>query len=376
MNRFLQRCAEQIYRFLPKFNYAVVWGWPDYEDSVIALEEGLQDSSVRTVVLLMTDVDTTPVRNLGSKTKRVRKNSLLGYIWFCFAKYVFFTHPCFTRNFPKNVVSVNIWHGMPIKKIGWMIDDDPGTSARFTMATSPFWGEIMDRAMKPYGEVLSLGLPRNDRLFSNKKNVASKLGLEGNEGIAVWLPTYRKSVRGHSRSDGVTAGNVFEMPGIDPDRLDSFLKSKNLVMIVKPHPMAFTGKPEIRSNLLMIDDSWLKMQQLSLYEVLGAADFLISDISSVVIDFLLLDRPVIHAFSDFAEYKESRGFTVEPIEDFLAGPVVSNSEELESAISHIHEGGDPMAKKRKNLLQLSHSFPDGRSTERILDAVGLRLPSC
>ena len=58
-------------------------------------------------------------------------------------------------------------------------------------------------------------------------------------------------------------------------------------------------------------------RSLSLYELLGATDLLISDISSVVIDYLLLDRPIIHAFSDLGEYESSRGFTVEPIESIF-----------------------------------------------------------
>jgi CDP-glycerol glycerophosphotransferase (TagB/SpsB family) len=367
----LRYLSELLYRVSPKWNHAVIWGWPDYEDSVIALEQGLQASHIRRVVLLMSDPKTSPIWELGRKTIRVRKNSVHGWLWFCFARYVFFTHPCFTRNFPANVISVNVWHGMPIKKIGWMIENDPGTSARFTLATSPFWAQIMERAMRPHGDVVSSGLPRNDRLFSNRSKVFEKLGLKDDQRLLAWLPTYRKSVRGLPRTDGVEAGNVFEMPDVDPEQLNSFLKSHNAVLMVKPHPMAAFEAAKTWSHLCIVDDAWLRERSLSLYEFLGATDLLISDISSVVIDYLLLDRPIIHAFADLGEYRNSRGFTVEPIDDWFAGPVVTNSQELYDALESVFSGHDPEADTRRRILELSHTHGDDGATRRLLEAVGL-----
>ncbi len=366
---FLRRFAELIYRVTPKWNHAVIWGWPDYEDNVIALERGLQSTRVRKVILLMSDPEIPATWQVGRKTTRVRKNSVGGCLWFCFARYVFFTHPCFTRQFPPSVVSVNVWHGMPIKKIGWLIENDPGSSCAFTLATSPFWGEIMERAMRPHGAMLSLGLPRNDRLFSNRCDVLEKLGMSGDTRLLAWLPTYRKSVRGFSRTDGIEAGNVFEMPDVDPDELNTFLKSLNAVLLVKPHPMAAFDESRMWSNLLIVDDHWLRGRSLSLYEFLGATDLLISDISSVVIDYLLLDRPVIHAFSDLQEYTTSRGFTVEPIEDYFVGPVVTDSQGLRDALESALSGKDPAATRRREILDLSHAHRDGGATKRLLKAL-------
>lgn len=371
MTGILRYLSELVYRLSPKWNHAVIWGWPDYEDSVIALEQELQASHIRRVVLLMSEPKTPPIWELGRKTIRVRKNSVRGWLWFCSARHVFFTHPCFTRNFPANVVSVNVWHGMPIKKIGWLIENDPGTTARFTLATSPFWAEIMERAMRPHGDVLSSGLPRNDRLFSNRNAVVEKLGLGGDHRLLAWLPTYRKSVRGLPRTDGIEAGNVFEMPDVDPERLNSFLKSRNAVLLIKPHPMAAFEASKTWSHLLIVDDAWLRQRSLSLYELLGATDLLVSDISSVVIDYLLLDRPIIHAFADRGEYESSRGFTVEPIDDWFAGPVATNSQELQDALESVLSGHDEEATKRRNLLKLSHRHRDGGATRRLLEAIGL-----
>lgn len=229
----------------------------------------------------------------------------------------------------------------------------------------------MDRSMRPRNPTLNTGLPRNDRLFSDRVEVLRKLELDHARRFIAWLPTYRKSVCGEIRSDGIEYGNVFEMPDIDPDALNTFLAARETVMFVKPHPMAQFDRPQNWSNLLIVDDAWLRERSLSLYEFLGASDFLISDISSVVIDYLLLDRPIIHAFPDIEAYRNSRGFSVDPIESYFVGPVVRNSQELHDALEAVFSGYDPEADKRRKILELSHTHRDGGATHRLLETMGI-----
>lgn len=368
---FPRGLMRMFHRLAPRLNHAVLWGWPDGEDSVIALEQALQESRVRRIVLLVSDPGKAPSWKTGPKTIVARKNSPAGLLWFCLARYVFFTHPCFTRDFPPDVVAVNVWHGMPVKRIGWMLEGDEGIACSHTLATSPFWAEIMERAMEPRGALLPIGLPRNDRLFSNRAGVLEKLGLPGDRKLLAWLPTYRRSVRGLPREDGIETGNVFEMPDVDPDELNTWLKSRNAVLLVKPHPMSALDESRTWSNLWMVDDAWLRERKLSIYELLGATDLLISDISSAVIDYLLLDRPVIHAFADLREYGSNRGFSVEPVDAFLAGPVVKNARELFDAMERVLAGEDPEAAKRRKLLELSHSHRDDGATRRLLETLEL-----
>ncbi|MGJ8634978.1 MAG: CDP-glycerol glycerophosphotransferase family protein [Luteolibacter sp.] len=367
--RYFREIAFWLYSVTPKRNFAVIWAWPDYEDSALALEKELVSTGIGKVIVLMTDVENRSSRSFSEKTKLVNKDSLSGWLWFCVSKYVFFTHRCFLKRFPKNVCSVNVWHGMPIKKIGYLLEGDEGISSRYLMATSPFWGGILKEAMDSTAEVLSFGLPRNDRLFVNRDDILTKLGIEGRMKFAAWLPTFRRSVRGHSRLDGNPADNPFEMPDADPDALNSFLRNSGAVMLVKPHPMAFTQEPRILSNLMIVNDKWLADRGVTLYNLLGATDVLVSDISSVVIDYLLLDRPVIHAFADAEEYEDSRGFTVEPIKDYFAGPLVKNMAQLQVALASVFSGDDPGREKRARLSELSHTYTDGKSSGRLIAKV-------
>jgi CDP-glycerol glycerophosphotransferase len=368
--RFL---AYVIYRILPKFNYAVVYGWPDYEDSALALQEGLNETPVRKVIFFICG-NVSNQFHLKPKTRVIRKNTVRGFLYFLFAKYVFFTHRCFMLRFPPNVISVNVWHGMPIKKIGWMLEGDRGIAARYTLATSDFWADIMQKAMTPFDSTLVNGLPRNDRLFSNPESVRRRLGFPkdgSSRKIIVWLPTYRKSVRGEIRLDGKESGNVFGMSGISAETLNEFLTQQNAFAFVKAHPMAPFGKSVELSNLAMIDDQWLRDRGLGLYELLGQTDILITDISSVVVGYLILNRPVIHSFPDLAEYESSRGFSINPVTDYLVGPVATNVGELFDCLSQVLQGKDAHAEQRDKMRKLFHKNADGHSTTRLLRHLGL-----
>lgn len=369
MTSLLRPLVTVINRFVPKGNHAVIYGWPDYADNLLAVEAGLRKSEVSRVILLMGNPDAPVPYELGEKTIRVRKNSLIGLFWFLTARYVFFTHPCFVRCFPKNVISINLWHGMPIKRIGRMLKDHDGIRSQHVLATSPFWARIMEESMTPWHSALDTGLPRNDRLFMKPDQPRETLGMREHQKLIVWLPTYRQSVRGEIRQDGHEYHNVFAMPDIDVEALNAFLAAHNAMLLVKPHPMAVFDQTQEWSHLKIVGHGWLRNNRLSLYQTLAAADVLVSDISSVVIDFLLLDRPIIHAFPDMEAYRDSRGFSVEPIVDFLAGSWVSNQVELLASLESELAGHDPHAEKRRNLRNLSHRYQDDKATERLMKKI-------
>ena len=363
-----------LYRITPKRNHAVIWGWPDGEDNSRALARELLNYRVNRIVVLMTTPSAFPAGFGGGRIRCVSKASPAALLWFLSARYVFFTHRCFMKRFPRNVVSVNVWHGMPIKRIGWLLEGDEGIDSRYVLVTSPYWSEIMRKAMCPHGQVLVTGLPRNDRLFSDSNIVREKLGITGSSGIrnlVVWLPTYRKSVRGDLRTDGDTGGGVFGPIDIHADALEDFLAAHAAMMLVKPHPMAaFEAAPD-RRHLKTVDDEWLLARGLSLYELLGACGLLISDISSVAVDFLLLDRPIIHCFPDLEEYRRSRGFTLDPVDDALAGPVVATVTELLESMREVLQGGDPERSRRRAVRERFHQDKDAGATRRLLEAIGL-----
>lgn len=361
--------------WLPKRNTAAVHTWPAFDDTALALVPELEKSGLDKIYYLADmDFAAGPAPAWGPKVEVLPKRSLRAAWVFLTSRYVFFTHQCYTMTFPRKVVSVNLWHGMPIKKIGWMQPGARGPRARYELATSDFWTPIIRACMKPWGEVLVNGLPRCDR-FSAAGCARVKERLGGAAAscarLAVWLPTFRRTVIGDDMRDGRDFNNMAQMPGFDADRFDAWLAARNLVCVLKPHPLG--PKPELRTsgNLRILDDAALAAQGLTLYSLLGGADLLLTDLSSVYVDFLALDRPVIHAFADRREYEGGRGFTFEWTEDYLAGPLVEDMAGVERAMDEAGAGRDAHAADRARLRKLFHADPGAPAAPALLEKLGL-----
>ena len=123
------------------------------------------------------------------------------------------------------------------------------------------------------------------------------------------------------------------------------------------------------SNVICIENEDLKKNKVNLYELLSGTDCLISDYSSVVIDYLLLNKPILMALSDLTEYRDSRGFNFNPVENYFPGPIVSDFNQLLSYISSFPEIDENWEEKRQELLCLFHRYKDGRSCERVANVI-------
>ena len=372
---FRARLFTTLCALLPKRNTAAVHTWPAFDDTALALLPELAKSGLKKIFYLAAeDIAVGPLPDLGPKVHVLSKRSWRAAWAFLTSRYVFFTHQCYTSRFPKNMVSVNLWHGMPIKKIGWMRPGGGGPCAQYELATSDFWVPIIRVCMNPWGKVVVNGLPRYDRFSSlGQEGVRIRLGGEAVAcaKLVIWLPTYRHTVRGDAEQDGQDFHNVAQMPGFDIDRFDSWLAARNIVCVIKPHPLGPSPTLRLRGNLRILDDSALAAQGLTLYSLLGGADVLLTDVSSVYIDFLALDRPVIHAFADRQKYAGGRGFTFEWSEEYFAGPMIADMAGVEQALDDVAEGHDLHAANRARLRELFHANPDAPATPALLAKLGL-----
>jgi CDP-glycerol glycerophosphotransferase (TagB/SpsB family) len=91
---------------------------------------------------------------------------------------------------------------------------------------------------------------------------------------------------------------------------------------------------------------------------------LVTDHSSVWVDFLLLDRPMVFALADLASYAESRGHYFTPLAEHLPGPIVTDLATLGPALAEALEG-DPWAARRRALRGVHHTHLDDGSAARV-----------
>ena len=102
-------------------------------------------------------------------------------------------------------------------------------------------------------------------------------------------------------------------------------------------------------------------------ELLSAVDILITDYSSIFVDFLVTRRPIMFLMDDFEEYVAERGVYLSP--EQMPGPVAKNVAELIECLEDPEVACAPFAGAYEQMIATLCPHEDGHATERVLDAV-------
>ena len=90
--------------------------------------------------------------------------------------------------------------------------------------------------------------------------------------------------------------------------------------------------------MILLDNDALVNECFTIYHLMNAFDILITDYSSVYVDFLLLNKPIIFSCPDFNKYNEDRGFIVDEPKFMMPGQLVQNQTQLLESIDEIYVG--------------------------------------
>ena len=121
-----------------------------------------------------------------------------------------------------------------------------------------------------------------------------------------------------------------------------------------------------------IDDSkYDNLIDLSDYDnindILLISEMLITDYSSVVFEYSLLERPILFYSPDRDLYKEERDFYYD-YESFVPGPIITNTEELIKGINNESFDRDRVIAFKKKFFD----YLDGKSSKRFVDKIILK----
>jgi CDP-glycerol glycerophosphotransferase len=218
----------------------------------------------------------------------VKKKSFLGFFHYFTAIIVFHTHGLYNfLGIIPNQNKFNLWHGMPIKTIGYL--DDPNNKnvpfSNYHTATSTFYQEILAKAFNVSEEkILINGQTRNDFLLEDKFSIHLLFNDENEyKKTLLWMPTFRKSVVVDHRIDGEIDGDIdfFNEPSLN--RINGLLEKNNSICFVKLHPMDYRKIDDFKnySNIRFIDNSSFEDKGINMYSTFKSVDILLTDFSSI-----------------------------------------------------------------------------------------------
>ncbi len=275
--------------------------------------------------------------------------------------------------YKKNINQKRLYlsHGAPYK----LVADYCNTigDVNYYLSLSPFFDNIISKLCHvDKDNIIDLGFPRNDDLFSKTKNIRNMFKNKNFDKIIIWLPTYRQ--RENKISD-LSMTNSFELGipiiyNIENLRvLNNLLNELNILLVLKPHPAQDLSviKTEKLSNFILLTNQDLKNENINLYEFLGQTDALITDYSSVYYDYLLTNKPIAITTDDFDEYKSTFDFAFDNIFDVIKGEYINNFDELKSFINNVANENDIAKHERENIKKILHKFQDENSSSRVYE---------
>jgi CDP-glycerol glycerophosphotransferase len=307
--------------------------------------------------------------------KIVKKKSVAGLYYYLKSRYVFHTHGVF-NNIPlsEKQINVNLWHGMPLKKIGYLDTNKTVPKSNYVISTSKLFQEIMSKAFSiDLDHVLISGQPRNDLIYTNNGTLLDLINKEKKDfdKVVLWMPTYRKSIIGDVRIDGeLETINGFLNENY-LSKLNLFFESINSVCFVKLHPMDFMDVKDFGkySNLYFLNNDHFEEKGISLYSILHHTDLLLTDFSSIYIDYLLLDKPMAFLVSDFKQYSKSRGFVFENPIEYMPGEIIKKKEDLIPFLENIFiKKEDLFKEERINIRDVFHE-PKSNFSENVFNTI-------
>ena len=282
---------------------------------------------------------------------------------------------------------INLWSGVPLKVIQREHDNPRNRHYRLfhgylperwflsmmmpwhvlrpdmMVGTSIECGEITRRAFGlETGNVAITGYPRNDVFFDADRSVTglnsplpSSLtnAIDSGRKVILYLPTYRDSGESYMNMDW--------------DRLDELMESIGATFFLKTHPVDRLKNEINCSNVHQLP------QLIDVYDLLPRTDILISDYSSIIFDYMLLERPIIYYTPDLDQFLNSCRSLVFHPRDIAVGPMCESFEELLTALERlVQSGAAEYDSKRKEVFPRMHNFQDGRSSQRVLEVLSER----
>lgn len=360
---------------VPAGSTVVVRGYPEHDDQVREVGRALAARGVSMAVLVDDLRPPSPpldfdCRILGSRTPA----AALAYLR---APVVVHTHGVYGNvgRGPRTRF-VNLWHGMPIKRLP--AGSDVGHhQTDLTVATSDYHARHLAETWDlELDQVAVVGLPRNDVLRRDLPDrVVDSLAAAGlRRPFALWMPTFRSSISKHGERDGIDRDTVTQFEGADLARVGELAEELELDVLVKPHPLAPPTREEPESDRVhvWIEDD-VRAAGITAYELIAASELLITDVSSVWIDHLILDHPIYFAFSDRDQYGATRGFYFDG-DDEWPGPISATWDELAGHLRDRVAERPEWVARRAEARALHHAPIDQPSAEVVADRIVAMLP--
>ncbi len=275
----------------------------------------------------------------------------------------------------KGQVYVQTWHGTPLKRLGHDIKKYtmPNTDKEqylkefdrdvanwdYLISPNQYSSEHLKSAFKFDKEIIEMGYPRNDFLTNyseyNVKVIKNRYNLNVNDKVLLYAPTYRDNK--YDKNKKYT----------QQIRLDLALLQKKCPewkIIIRTHYLVGKEIDLTKYKNVIIPES-----DVDINELMIVADCLMTDYSSIMYDFAILDRPMVFFAYDLPEYQNAtRGF-YKKYHKVVPGENIKDTQKLVSILKNLPNYQLKYNSKVDAFRERYCSYEDGNVSKRIIKKV-------
>jgi CDP-glycerol glycerophosphotransferase (TagB/SpsB family) len=293
------------------------------------------------------------------------------------AGYLFVTHGKHDviKFLSRGAVVINLNHSLPIKHMGFDVKNisyfNPPTIIHKLLykIISPYWNIRFDYVLSASrqtshitrsslrareDQMLPFGFPR----FVHLQHANPRLILEDKHKHQIlYIPTFREGVE----------FNHFGY-GFDRQEMEKSLDRLNATLLIALHPFDSSPTPEALTKGTSPNIHCIKPMDIN--ELLPEIDVLITDFSSVMFDYLLLDRPMIYTQFDFEEFLTGQRGLYFDYADVTAGHKAKNwPEVLDALFDILKTKRDPYSQERERVRKKMFNDNYENVNDEIIDYV-------
>jgi len=287
----------------------------------------------------------------------------------------------------KNSIRIHINHNQPVKYQSYMKKDFINFDIHFL--TSPLHREQTENTIKNYSleeidiKLFNIGYSKSDDLLCGKfsrEKVLSDLGLDLHKRTILYAPSWDKGLSLRSFGEKV---------------IEEMLKNGSVNIIVKLHPISYSSEKGPNYEFYTGGINWKeRFERFDSYKnfrhvsegksdpLLAASDVMVTDLSSVALEFIMLDKPVIYI--DCPEFfkntlKETYTGFGNTSEEFVkndpkanagrhTGIVIEKISQLNEAVQRALNNPSEFSQKRKELAEML-TYNKGRAADAASDKI-------
>ena len=260
---------------------------------------------------------------------------------------------------------IALWHGMPLKRI-YLADNRHINCNKVKLKLKELKRDLYSdvernlsictseltklHVKKTFGveekDIIITGQPRNDILVTNEKlkisdvikiNIVEQIE-KSNSKIFCYMPTYRSYKENEIKLNRIIKDMVYNK------NLETILQKMNAYLVIKGHYL-IEYDDMCNGRVIFVNDSQITCTQ----ELLAISDLLITDYSSVFIDYLITEKPVIFLVPDYENYELYENGLNESYKNILTYEYATNVNELLNQIEDLNNNYNKYKEESKRL---------------------------